>query len=354
MMPDFRGLNYYQDLLIKSLEKEKIKIFFPNKNYEYLPIFRSSLKTGIKLLHINWIQEFTGTRYRNFFFNIFKLLLFKIDIYLVKYLLKIKIVWTMHNLYAHEYFYFLTEKLGRKFLLKKVNAIIIHCYKVLTYIRKEFKDYSHKIYIIPHGNYFNCYENDISSIEARKILKLKENDLVFLFFGRIRPYKGIFNLINTFKSFEINKNLKLLIIGNPKNENTKNKILRIIQTSKNIIGELKFIPDEEIQIFMNASDIVVFPYHEILASGALHLAMTYGKPIIAPRIGCIPETLNKNGAFLYNLKDKKGLGKALEKAIKNRERLKKMGIFNLEISKKLDWNKIGLETKKIYKKLFKN
>jgi len=51
---------------------------------------------------------------------------------------------------------------------------------------------------------------------------------------------------------------------------------------------LDFIPDNDIQIYMNAADIIVLPYLDILNSGVAILAMSFGKPVIAPRTGSIP------------------------------------------------------------------
>ena len=98
---------------------------------------------------------------------------------------------------------------------------------------------------------------------------------------------------------------------------------------------------------MNAADVVVLPYREILTSGAIILAMSFGKPIIAPKIGCIPDYIDDNGGFLYNPLDVQGLLEAMRKAIYNPD-LKKMGEYNFIKVKDLDWKRIGESTYRIY------
>jgi len=60
---------------------------------------------------------------------------------------------------------------------------------------------------------------------------------------------------------------------------------------------------------MNACDVVVFPYQEILTSGAVILAMSFGRACVAPRLGCIQDVLDDKGAFIYEPSNKAGLFK---------------------------------------------
>ena len=122
---------------------------------------------------------------------------------------------------------------------------------------------------------------------------------------------------------------------------------------ENIKLQLEFIPDDDIQIYFNASDIVVFSFQKILGSAGILLAMSFGKPIIAPRLGCIIDILDEKGAFLYNPIENKSLLMALRKAMENKDKLEEMGKYNLNLARLFEWKKIGTETKKVYEKFFK-
>ena len=111
-----------------------------------------------------------------------------------------------------------------------------------------------------------------------------------------------------------------------------------------------FVPDEKIQLYMNASDVVVFPYRDILTSGAVLLAMSFGKACIAPRIGCIGEVLDDSGALLYNPDDSFGLLSAMKLAIEKQEKLANMGEYNYQLAKQFNWEMIAEKTFLIYQK----
>ena len=353
-MPFSRFGPLYQYSLAKELYNEEIKVIFPRRLNKFpflFPIFRNILQYKIKLLHMHWIDGFSGLSSKNRFKSFFKFFLFKIDIYLAKNILKTKIVWTIHNLHSHMNYYPLLEILSRRSFSKKVDAIICHCAYAKNEIQKIYGVSQKKIHIINIGNYYERYPNEISMEKAREYLNIKQDQFIFLIFGPIRPYKGIINLINAFKKIRRKEKAKLMIVGNPVNKLLIANIINRTKDNQNFILKFGFIPEDEIQLYINASDVVVFSYKKILTSAGILLAMSFGKPIIAPRLGCIPETLDEKGAFLYNSQEKKGLLLAVEEAIDNKSKLKEMGQFNLESAKKFDWKDIAKETNRIYNKI---
>ncbi|KKN21938.1 hypothetical protein LCGC14_0920330 [marine sediment metagenome] len=342
-----------QDFYFKRLKEEllnqKIRVFLPDIISHYLPITHALLSSKTKLLHLHWIFYIGFDEKKKIKFFL-KLCRFIIDVYLSKYILNAKIIWTIHNLYSHKSYYPRIERLVRNFLLNKVNGIICHCNEAKKEVQKEFRISPKKIYVIPHGNYLNCYLNKISKEKARDILNLKKNDFVFLHFGRVRRYKGLDTLIKSFKALKLKDNLKVLIVGKLLENEYKKELITLSEDNKNILFTFKFIEDDKIQIYMNASDIVVSPYRSILTSGEIILAMTFGKPVIAPQLGCIIDLLNKEGSFTYDPKEENGLTIALKEAITFRDKLSNMGKYNLRIVKDLDWKIISIKTKALYEK----
>ncbi len=195
-----------------------------------------------------------------------------------------------------------------------------------------------RVVVIPHGNYIDNYENKMDLVQARKWLQLSDEDIVFLFFGSLRYYKGVNELVEAFNKLDVPK-AKLLIVGKPSDVKLAGDLTNICKGNKRIKIVLDFIPNNQIQIYMNGSDIVVCPYKNILTSGAIILAMSFGKPIIAPRIGCIPDILDCDGSFLYNPLDKGGLLKAMQLA--SRANLTRMGKHNFRLAKELKWGDIA-------------
>ena len=188
-------------------------------------------------------------------------------------------------------------------------------------------------------------------MKNEKILNIKSEDFIFLHFGRVKKYKGIDSLIKSFNELERNDKIKLLIVGSLSNEVYGQKLVKLANQNKNIIFKFEYIPDDEIQIYMNASDIVVTPYRNILNSGEIIVAIGFSKPIVAPRLGCIMEMIDEEGSFLYNPKVKQGLKDALMKSLNSRNTLSNMGFYNYNLSNKLDWEKVGKLTRQVYQNL---
>jgi glycosyltransferase involved in cell wall biosynthesis len=202
--------------------------------------------------------------------------------------------------------------------------------------------------VIPHGNYIRAYPNDISRNQARKHLGFEKRRIIFLFLGNIRPYKGIKELISAFNNLNGTQS-ELVIAGQSLDQELEQNIFKLSIGNPKICFMPGFVEDDRMQLFMNAADAVVFPYRDILTSGAVVLAMSFGKACIAPRLGCIPDVLDSKGAFLYEPKDQKGLQNALEAAINSHQKLSGMGQHNFGRAKAWSWDRVAAATLAVYK-----
>jgi beta-1,4-mannosyltransferase len=232
----------------------------------------------------------------------------------------VRVVWTIHDL-----------RLAR-LLLKRVDAAIVHCDGVLPP--------GPRVCIIPHGHYIDYYENRVDRAEARRTLGIGDSELVFLFLGWIRKYKGVTELVEAFNTLD---GARLLIAGSAPER-------RLLQSLQERAGEhVTIVPgavdDARIQHYMNASDAVVLPYRRSLTSGAAVLAMSFARACIAPRIGCFGQMLDERGAFLYG---RGGLRDALQTAILRRGDLPAMGEYNRERAAAWSWDGIAARTLAVY------
>lgn len=258
------------------------------------------------------------------------------------------LVWTAHNLIPHEskvrpLDLWLTKKIVH--LADRVichsptaRAEVIECTKLAE---------TEKVSVIPHGSYIGVYPNTVSPALSREQLGINANDVVFLFLGLIKSYKGVPELISAFRKLK-RTNAKLVIAGKPADEVMKADLETQIGHDPSIIFHPKFVPDEEIQTYMNAANVVVFPYRRSLTSGALILAMSYGRACIAPRLGGITDCLPEGGGLLYDAENPDGLRLALEQAIAGTEKLPAMGAENMRRAEAWNWNFVAEETRRCY------
>ena len=338
--------NPYQKNLASELKNLQVNVSGLSYRIFFLKdVLRSPKPT---VLHLHWLHSFLiRTTYLKSLINSN---IFLLQILIIK-ILGIKIIWTIHNLKNHDNGFLGLERFYTSLIANLCDSIIVHGGSIKDRVVEALKlKNPQKVRVIPHGNYINCYENKINLQQAKQSLNLDINKTTFLFLGLIRPYKGVPELIDAFET--INRdNYRLIIAGKIWGED-RNFYHQIIQKTSNkskitLIPE--FIPNDRLQLYFNACDVVVFPYKNILTSGAVLLAMSFGKACIAPKIGCIPDTLDDIGSFLYNPKDRDGLANSLQLAIDNKSRLDRMGKHNFQLAEQLGWDKIAQMTLKVYK-----
>lgn len=201
-------------------------------------------------------------------------------------------------------------------------------------------------YIVPHGNYAGVYPNNVTPEVARKKLGINKTALVLLFFGAIKQYKGVDQLIDEFK--KLNKeNLQLVIAGKCTDEALYHTIINAAQTSGRIIFHPGFVADKDVAAYFQASDIVCLPFRAITTSGSALLALTFQKPLIAPATGALLDIPGNAGLF-YDPSDTKGLGASLKAVIENPKLTKSMRRAAKTYAASIGWDKIALQTKKVY------
>ena len=64
----------------------------------------------------------------------------------------------------------------------------------------------------------------------------------------------------------------------------------------------------------NASDIVVLPFSKILTSGTANLAMSFSRPVIVPRVGCLPELIEPGMGWLFEQDNPVSLAEVMDKS----------------------------------------
>ena len=197
---------------------------------------------------------------------------------------------------------------GMRFVFRMIckwsKAIITHSESNCKALSKLYRLKAEKISIIKHGNYLLQTKNvkRYSPSDAKENLGLSSNDKVMLFFGAVREYKGIMDLLLAIKRLSPNHlNLRLLIAGKAKS-NIEEKIHSFIAENhlqKAIIFENRYIKLEEFGLYFDASDVVALPYKHSYGSGALQTAMAFSKPIILTDLSFFREIVieGKNGLF---------------------------------------------------------
>lgn len=137
-----------------------------------------------------------------------------------------------------------------------------------------------------------------------------------LFFGSIKQYKGLDVLIRALSLLPpaLRQRVRLRVAGNPNLPEREIRHLAAAYGVEQMIDwQLRFFCDEEIDGLFQESDVVVFPYRRIDASGALMAALPYRKAIIASQVGQFSELLESGkSAILVRPEDPQELARAIE------------------------------------------
>jgi glycosyltransferase involved in cell wall biosynthesis len=223
-------------------------------------------------------------------------------------------VFTLHNL---EPTYQLqpawVDYLGHLVATNFTDRVIVHCDEARQLLAERYGRRRH-VFVVNHPNCINWHPNLVSKEAARKALDLSDNLFVFTFFGGIRPNKGIETLIQAFLRLK-DKNFRLVIAGKMfPPESYSASLQELAMGDARILFSLRHIPEDEIQVFLNAADVVVLPFARILTSGSANLAMSFGRPVIVPRMGCLPALIETDGGWLFEPNDPNSLAVAMKSA----------------------------------------
>jgi glycosyltransferase involved in cell wall biosynthesis len=206
--------------------------------------------------------------------------------------------------------------MARRALIRAGSLFLIHGPSAEQVALREFPAMRGRTQLIEHGHWIDYYPNRITRLEARRRLGLDAEDTVFLFFGLCKPYKGLEELIRTFE--QLPGNPVLLIAGKFQSTEYEAQIRALAGHSPRIHLFSGFVPTEEVEVYLNASDITVVPYTKILTSGTVVLAMSFGRPVIAPAFGSIKDTVREGCGILYDSSHPAGLARSMRAAMSAR------------------------------------
>lgn len=258
----------------------------------YFNLIMYALKTKNCIFHIQW---FRFVIIEGIFLNTFFKVLGK------------KIVYTAHNILPHD-----EEGLLYKVIFNIVyriaDAIIVHTEKVKIELIEAFHVNESKIFIIPHGLNDSVPTTSVTCTQAKEKLGINMNDKTLLFFGNIAPYKGLGELIKVFAELiKVEDDYRLVIAGQVRKRgsywNGIDDIITKLNLENHIIKRVEFIPDDEIEIYFKAADVLILPYKKIYQSGVIFLAYSFGLPVIASDVGSLREDIvNGETGFIYDIK----------------------------------------------------
>jgi glycosyltransferase involved in cell wall biosynthesis len=248
-----------------------------------------------EVMHFHWLHPYL---LRDSWFGSFlRSSRFLLKVLLLK-LRGTRIAWTIHNLANHDGRHAGLERFFTMLFAQMVDLPVAHSHEAASLASKEFRIPEERILVAPHPGYCGYYTDTVTRADARRRFGYEEGDRVFLFLGRIQPYKGIFDLLEAFR--DLPEHCRLLIAGSPADEKTAERLLEAAAADPRIQFHPGHAGRDEVQWFYRAADVVVFPFRKILTSGSVMLAMSFGKPLILPEGATMRETVGDGEALWFH------------------------------------------------------
>lgn len=344
-------LNPYQRMLYDAIRAEgmtcKIRYVRKPARLGPLPFFvqvAAARIRGCRLIHMHWPQFAlrTGGRplYRLSLINAWA------SIHWLE-VLGIRIVWTVHNTLPHER-ETANDAMVTRLLARVASQKIVHSVETLGELEAMGAD-TERVAVIPHGSYVGTY-TESSRAAARRALSLPDHARIILFFGQIRPYKGVHDLVDAWQRIAIDPPNRaaapfLLIVGKCDSVDERE---RLGHSTAALGGRFDagYVPEAQVPQYFAAADVVVLPFRAVTTSGSALLAMSLGRPVVAPRLGALRDLPDATG-FFY---EERGLGDALSVAIDASPlELEIRGSAAREYARSVPWSSIARRTLVVYR-----
>ena len=213
-----------------------------------------------------------------------------------------RIVWTIHDQTPHSVVYPKIAQWFQRSLTHRVDGCISLCEASQALFEVSFPRLKSRPHVvIPHGHYRDVYPNQDDPTTAKAQLGVSEDTSLLLFLGYIDYYKNVPALIQAFKALD-NPDWELLIAGKVEVPALRQEITRLVDDDDRIHLQLKFIPDNQLQTYFQAANLVALPFTEILNSGSTLLALSFDRPVLAPNQGALvslQEAVGTHWMMLY-------------------------------------------------------
>lgn len=284
--PAYRGINPYCQLLALELVDLGVQVeefaTRPRANFDYdichinwprdvilyAPSARQAVLRGLLFLRLMLRLSWQGTR----------------------------LVWTVHDIYPHERRYPRIESWFDRAFMPLIHGTIYLSESSRAAAHTAHRALRHKpSTVIPHGHYRDAYPKTVTRAFARQAIGLPPSATVLSFCGQLRPYKNVPHLIRQFRALP-DSGLRLIVAGQPRVAGIETDVRQAAAGDPRVLLAVDFIPDDKLQLYLQAADLVVLPFSEISNSGSALLALSFDRPLLVPDRGSLPDLQQQVGS----------------------------------------------------------
>jgi glycosyltransferase involved in cell wall biosynthesis len=278
------GTNPYQDLLYGEMQRRGAQIAYlgmltPSQtlNLLLLPLEMAIRRAGgARVVHLHWIYAFgLNGADRSVAIRYATEAWFTVWLWILR-LLGMRLIWTAHNVLPQSPT-FADDVRGRRRLVAACDLVIAHSKATLEDLA-ALGIVPRRSTVIPHGPF-----TATAGSGPRHTASDGQHPRQLLFFGKVRPYKGVDTLLEAFAALPPELDAHLTVAGECGEAALAAELVELAsRSSDHVTLRLQWFSAEEASRLLQSADVVILPFREITTSGSAMLALGHGLPLVVP------------------------------------------------------------------------
>jgi len=193
-------------------------------------------------------------------------------------------VLTMHNVLRRE-----NQRLTRR-LAERMDAVVVHTRGGARELERLGVD-AGRVRVIPHGAFEHLTRQPEEAPLPPELAGVEGP--VILYFGTVRPYKGVEVLLEAFREVE---GAELWIVGNPLGMDMEPLHALAAAARGTVRFVTRYVTEPEAPAFFRRADVLVLPHRRVDQSGVLFMGLAFGKAMVLSDVGGFSEVAHDHGA----------------------------------------------------------
>jgi len=262
-----------------------------------------------------------------------------------------RVVLTVHNVLGHE-----TNRIDHaltRLACAFADRFIVHTEINRRRLKEVFGIRPERVRVIPHGALTSYDDAPLTREEARTQLGIPPDAEIALFFGNIRPYKGLDALLRALKLVVAARpNAKLIVAGTCWTDwGVYDRLIDELEIRPWLDLRVGYVPTEQVKVLFRASDVCVLPYaHFESQSGPGNVALAFGTPLVVTRTGGLPALVRQPEA-IAEPEDDRSLADAIVRCLADPSLRERMSADADALKDEFSWTRIAERTVTLYEEL---
>ena len=265
-----------------------------------------------------------------------------------------RVVATAHDFAASPPFASLWKRQALRFY-KSVDAVVVHTARLAELAGAEFRIPPSRLNVIARGDLGVLRGSQLSREEARTRIGIGGSGPVLLFFGMIKPNKGLVHLLRAIPEvLRALPDARLVIAGEPVEKfDGYAAVIGELGIERAVIARLGYVRDEDVGAYFQSADLIVLPHTEVSLSGVAWVALGFGRPIVGTNIGGLPDLVEEGvNGVLVPPGSSTALSEAITRTLRDPEQLERMGeCGRARFEARHSWARTAKETLDLYRRL---